>query len=62
MAHQKAEALEAAQPEDEAVDMFFITVPLQTYRRLSDAAAKRGLTFAQGLEKAISDFISEKES
>jgi hypothetical protein len=38
-------------------DLYFVAMPIETYRAISDAAAKRGQTFAQGLGKAIEDYL-----
>ncbi len=38
-------------------DLYFVAMPLEVYRAMSDAAAKRGQTFAQALGKAVNDYI-----
>lgn len=45
-------------PDDRGLlDLYMVGLPLDTYRALSNAAAAQGLTFAQGLAKAIGDFV-----
>lgn len=57
----KAQAVrENASSQDVAggmTDLYFLAMPLETYKKMSDAAAERGLTFAQALGKAIDDFL-----
>lgn len=38
-------------------DLYLVAMPLDTYKALSDTAAKRGLTFAQGLERALQNWM-----
>jgi len=38
-------------------DLYFIAMPMVTYRAISDEAMKRGLTFAQGLQQALNQWV-----
>jgi hypothetical protein len=38
-------------------DLCFLALPVETFKALSDEAAKRGLTFAQLLQKALDDCL-----
>lgn len=40
-------------------DLFFIAMPMTTYRAISDEAAKRGITFSQGMQQAFSTWMGE---
>jgi hypothetical protein len=42
-------------------DMYFLTVPAETYRAISDAAAKKGMTVAQVMQAAFRSFLSETQ-
>jgi hypothetical protein len=44
-----------------AENLYFLAVPLETYQALSEAAAKRGMTLAQALSKAVNDFLGAPE-
>lgn len=48
-------------PEAALQSMCLLAVPDQTYRALSDAAAKRGMTVAQFLKKAVDDALVKNE-
>jgi hypothetical protein len=48
-------------PEGSA-DLFMIAIPMPTYKVISDAAAKQGMTFAQFLGKAVGEYIHKTES
>lgn len=50
----EAEKLPAAIGED----LFFVTMPMATYRAISDEATKRGLTFPQGLNQALTNWMN----
>lgn len=38
-------------------DLLFIALPMITYREISDAAAKRGLTFSQAMQQALNNWM-----
>jgi len=38
-------------------DLFFIAMPMETYRAISDAAMQRGLTFAQSMQQAVNAWL-----
>lgn len=40
-------------------DLYFLTIPADTYKALSDVAAKRGMTVAQAMQAAFRGFLSE---
>lgn len=40
-------------------DIYLVAMPLQTYQTISDVAAKRNMSFAQALGRAIEDFIGK---
>jgi len=49
---------ESAPPSAKAgEDLFFIAMPMGTYRAFSDAAMKRGLTFAQAMQQAFNRWL-----
>ena len=39
-------------------DIFLLAMPIETYRAISDTAAKRGLTFSQALSQALSQWMT----
>ena len=41
-----------------AADLFFIAMPLVTYRAISDEAMKRGMTFAQAMQQALNQWAA----
>lgn len=43
-------------------DMYFLAMPVSTYKALSDTAAQRGLTVAQVLRDAVRDYLEKTES
>ena len=45
-----------------ASDLFMIAIPMPTYRVISDAATKQGMTFAQFLGMAVGAYIQKAES
>ena len=47
--------------EAKAAPLYFLTVPEVAYKALSDAAAKRNLTLAQLVAKAISEYLKSTE-
>lgn len=52
----EAEAEAAPEP---GIDMIMLPIPVPVYKALSDAAAKKNLTVAQLLAKAIGQAIEE---
>lgn len=40
-------------------DLYLIAVPLSTYKKLVEEAAKRNMTFAQLLSVAVDDFLKK---
>ena len=38
-------------------DIFFIAMPLSTYKMLSDSAMSRGLTFSQAMQQAFEQWL-----
>lgn len=42
-------------------EMYFLAVPIPTYQKLSDEAARRGQTFAQALKRAFDLYSSDQK-
>jgi hypothetical protein len=60
----RPQAVEAAEDLDTTglqpfVDMVLITIPMATYKQISDLAAKKNMTVAQALNRAITAFLKD---
>jgi hypothetical protein len=47
------------EPESESEALTFVALPVSLYKALSDAAAARGMTFAQAFGKMVDGFLAE---
>jgi len=54
----KAIATPSASASEAGEDMYFIAMPMVTYRAISDVGMKRGMTFAQALQQALNQWIA----
>ena len=41
-------------------DLFLIAMPIETYRLISDTAAKRNLTFSEALQQALKKWVDSE--
>lgn len=55
---EEHERRQAAEPEP-MTDIYMVGVPMPMYKALSDAAAKRNMTFAQLLSHALTSALEE---
>lgn len=43
-------------------DLFFVAMPMETYRAISDSAKDRGMTFGQAMQQAMQRWMDQKTS
>lgn len=49
-------------PSSIGEDLFFVAMPMVTYRSISDEATKRGLTFSQAMQQALTKWMDTEQN